>query len=545
MYSSHQIRYTRYKSISPEVIADLQLAGSDDAVYERLCGGDGEFNKLNITELASSFSTDKKFLRDTQRVMKKGVSVPVPGAEICGMIREIENEGNFSDRYGYFGMEMFQRLNRSSFALLVLSMYSLVCPLLSLLLPLVLVLLPLLVLKLHGRAICFEEYLPLLQASLRRHALRGLFEFGVASWERRGAIVASLMFYVLQVYLNVTACYHFVCNMEKIHHVIGSVDKYLSGTVQCMDFALDNWSSRRSYAPFLEDLRYGRHAARELLGSLRSVQPYTWSLGKLFNLGITMQRWYLLNTNPSTMSLLNYCRKFNSYMHNVKSISGLIHSGTLGKAHFTTNTTFKGVRHPSIAREEAVANDVCLNKNLIITGPNAAGKTTIVKASLISIVLSQQLGYGFYRKATINPYAHIHSYINIPDTNGRDSLFQAEAGRCKDILEVYSKFPNERHICVFDELFSGTNPYEAIGAATGFLKHLNRLPNMSYLLTTHFQRLCSIDDENQCVNMQMAASQGKHQINYSFKIKDGVSKGARRSPGTQESAVPCGCCFFG
>ena len=71
----------------------------------------------------------------------------------------------------------------------------------------------------------------------------------------------------------------------------------------------------------------------------------------------------------------------------------------------------------------------------MITGPNASGKTTILKTTLFNIILSQQVGFGFYSSATINPYKYIHCYLNIPDTSGRDSLFQAEARRCKEILD--------------------------------------------------------------------------------------------------------------
>ena len=73
---------------------------------------------------------------------------------------------------------------------------------------------------------------------------------------------------------------------------------------------------------------------------------------------------------------------------------------------------------------------------MIITGPNAAGKTTLLKTTTINIILSQQWGCGFYRKCSISPYSHIHCYLNIPDTSGRDSLFQAEARRCKEILDA-------------------------------------------------------------------------------------------------------------
>ena len=69
------------------------------------------------------------------------------------------------------------------------------------------------------------------------------------------------------------------------------------------------------------------------------------------------------------------------------------------------------------------------------------------------------------------PYDTIHCYLNIPDTSGRDSLFQAEARRCKEILE--SLEDNKKHFCIFDELFSGTNPNEACASSYGFIKYLN------------------------------------------------------------------------
>lgn len=57
----------------------------------------------------------------------------------------------------------------------------------------------------------------------------------------------------------------------------------------------------------------------------------------------------------------------------------------------------------------------------------------------MNIILSQQIGYGFYDSANINPYDYLHSYLNIPDTSGRDSLFQAESRRCKEILDSLEK----------------------------------------------------------------------------------------------------------
>ena len=105
-------------------------------------------------------------------------------------------------------------------------------------------------------------------------------------------------------------------------------------------------------------------------------------------------------------------------------------------------------------------------------GPNASGKTTILKSTLINIIFSQQVGCGVYDSAKIKPFDFLHCYLNIPDTYGRDSLFQAEARRCKEILDVIENTENKSHFCLFDELYSGTNPDEAILSAVSFMNYL-------------------------------------------------------------------------
>jgi DNA mismatch repair ATPase MutS len=146
-----------------------------------------------------------------------------------------------------------------------------------------------------------------------------------------------------------------------------------------------------------------------------------------------------------------------------------------------------------------VKNTVSLDKRLVITGPNASGKTTILKMTMLNILFSQQLGHGFYEAGTrIRPYHQLHSYLNIPDTSGRDSLFQAESRRCKEILDKLSRTgqsPPVRHFCIFDELYSGTNPYEAIASAYGYIMHLTKHDNVDFMLTTHYIQLCKLFEQ--------------------------------------------------
>jgi DNA mismatch repair ATPase MutS len=171
-----------------------------------------------------------------------------------------------------------------------------------------------------------------------------------------------------------------------------------------------------------------------------------------------------------------------------------------------------------------IANDIVLDKQLVITGPNAAGKTTVIKSTLFNIILSQQIGYGFYKRAEITPYDYLHCYLNIPDTSGRDSLFQAESRRCMEILRCIMEHPTKRHFCIFDELYSGTNPYEAVAAAYGYIAFISKNPRVDLILTTHYIELCELLEKRNAgaiTNLHMSVSPDTGA--YLYKIANGIS----------------------
>jgi DNA mismatch repair ATPase MutS len=188
------------------------------------------------------------------------------------------------------------------------------------------------------------------------------------------------------------------------------------------------------------------------------------------------------------------------------------------------HTSFKQLYYPH--HETPIKNDVVINKKIIITGPNAAGKTTIIKSTLMNIILSQQIGYGFYDSANIRPYDYLHSYLNIPDTSGRDSLFQAESRRCKEILDSLEKENDKRHFCIFDELYSGTNPYEAVASAYGYIDYLSSMKNVDLMLTTHYISLCNNLKTNKKIkNYKMKVDvEEDYNVKYLYKLERGISK---------------------
>ena len=115
--------------------------------------------------------------------------------------------------------------------------------------------------------------------------------------------------------------------------------------------------------------------------------------------------------------------------------------------------------------------------------------------------------------------------MNIPDTSNRDSLFQAEARRCKDIFTFIKENSDKRHLCIFDEIYSGTNPEDAVLCATNYLTGMNTYKSsVDYVLTTHYLGLCKeFEKKEQIKNQQMCVKESSENIEYTYILKDGIS----------------------
>jgi hypothetical protein len=196
----------------------------------------------------------------------------------------------------------------------------------------------------------------------------------------------------------------------------------------------------------------------------------------------------------------------------------------------------KGQYYPTLVNESHVKNNCYFGKNMILSAPNKAGKTTILKTTAINILFTQQFGYGFYESAVMcKPYTHFHSYLNIPDTSGRDSLFQAESRRCKEILDSVKEnvdVQKYKHFCIFDELYSGTNPEEACSAGCAFLNYLSKFSNVDFMLTTHYTEICKhFKNSKMTQNYKMEVHVLENgSFEYSYRMLPGISevKGAIR-----------------
>jgi hypothetical protein len=122
-----------------------------------------------------------------------------------------------------------------------------------------------------------------------------------------------------------------------------------------------------------------------------------------------------------------------------------------------TTLQIKEVFHPFVGTPRKNPFSNADNTHVfLVTGPNMAGKTTYLKACLLSVVFAQ-MGMGVPAShMELTPFSHVFCTLSsLDDIREGVSSFCAEIRRVKQVLEAIS--PQERLIAVFDELFKGTN----------------------------------------------------------------------------------------
>jgi hypothetical protein len=154
-----------------------------------------------------------------------------------------------------------------------------------------------------------------------------------------------------------------------------------------------------------------------------------------------------------------------------------------------------GVRHPCIPVDLAVGNEVCLGCNssnssrgLLITGPNAGGKSTLIKSVAIAALMAQSLTVVAAQSyCATAPFNGIATHLNVPDIKGHKSMFEAQLHHIQGIL----KHLQPPCLVVADELFNSTNMAEGEAAAFAVAKQLAETPGCLVLITTHYTRLAT------------------------------------------------------
>jgi hypothetical protein len=189
------------------------------------------------------------------------------------------------------------------------------------------------------------------------------------------------------------------------------------------------------------------------------------------------------------------------------------------KPHFISSMqiNLKDLYHPLL--KHPVPNTVLLSNDSIITGSNASGKSTFIKALAINGILAQTINTCTARVYQ-TPYALIITSMAVRDNIMEgDSYFVTEL---KSLKRVLDKVENTPCICFVDEILKGTNTVERIAASASILKYLHQ-KNCLVTVASHDIELTRILEE-EYDNYNFCEQITDEGITFDYTIKEGASQ---------------------
>ncbi len=177
--------------------------------------------------------------------------------------------------------------------------------------------------------------------------------------------------------------------------------------------------------------------------------------------------------------------------------------------------------HPLSTAESIELNSIDLGydnhpRNIIVTGQNASGKSTSLKAITLCAYLAQTLTIVPAQKYSHSIYKEIYSSIVVTDNISENmSLFVAELHNAQELLTRIENLQEAEYmLVVLDELFKSTSHEKGKDVAYRLLQHLYSSKNVITLVSTHFDNLAVLADtpENNCINYTL----------HNFKLIPGI-----------------------
>ncbi|MDR2387275.1 MAG: DNA mismatch repair protein MutS, partial [Deltaproteobacteria bacterium] len=158
-----------------------------------------------------------------------------------------------------------------------------------------------------------------------------------------------------------------------------------------------------------------------------------------------------------------------------------------------------GGRHPVVERflpagETFVSNDVRLSHSerlLIITGPNMAGKSTVLRQTALIVILGQMGSFVPAQKALLSVRDRVFTRVGAFDDLARgQSTFMVEMSETARILKEASN----RSLVILDEVGRGTSTYDGLAIAWAVAEYLHDLGGLGVptLFATHYHELTEL-----------------------------------------------------
>ena len=192
-------------------------------------------------------------------------------------------------------------------------------------------------------------------------------------------------------------------------------------------------------------------------------------------------------------------------------------------------------RHPVVERmmprEKFIPNDLVLTEDarmVILTGPNMAGKSTILRQIGLIVLLAQMGSFVPAARARVGIADRLFTRVGASDNLVRgQSTFMVEMAETSAILHTATR----RSLVLLDEIGRGTSTYDGVSIAWAVSEHLHNVTGCRTVFATHYHELTQLADELVAVrNYNVAVREVGDQVLFLHLLVPG---GADRSYGIE------------
>jgi len=167
----------------------------------------------------------------------------------------------------------------------------------------------------------------------------------------------------------------------------------------------------------------------------------------------------------------------------------------------------QGLRHPIVERIstaiEYVSNDIHIGcddqDGILLFGTNACGKSTLMKALGLSVIMAQAGLYVPSSSFIFKPYTKLFTRIL-----NNDNIFRSQSSFAVEIQELQSIFTamDDQSLILADELCSGTETNSAISIVTASIEEFSTTKN-SFMITSHLHQLTELEEIQTIPNLRI------------------------------------------
>jgi len=178
----------------------------------------------------------------------------------------------------------------------------------------------------------------------------------------------------------------------------------------------------------------------------------------------------------------------------------------------------QGLFHPLVI--DCIPNDIKLiNRSLLLTGSNMAGKSTFIKAINLNALCSQVLNTSFSNYYCA-PVWRLKTSMTIKDNlDDKSSYYMEEVESIGKLIECSEDIENH-YLFTIDEIFKGTNTIERISTAKAILEYLNRNRH-TVLVSTHDIELTKLLEQGYDLYFFQESIKDES-LSFDYKLKKGV-----------------------